>query len=88
MLKRELQHLGFRVLPYTQIPDDAEKARAAIETSLEQSVMAVHLLGAWYGDFIKNSKYSFIDFQIKTVKDYLSAQKGLQFLQPAYLDTQ
>jgi hypothetical protein len=75
MLKRELQHLGFRVLPYTQIPDDAEKARAAIESSLKQSVMAIHLLGAWYGDFIKNSKYSFIDFQIKTVKDYLSAKK-------------
>ena len=75
MLKRELQHLGFRVLPYTQIPDDAEKARTAIECSLDQSVMAVHLLGAWYGDFIKNSKYSFIDFQIKTVKDYLTARK-------------
>jgi hypothetical protein len=75
MLKRELQHLGFRVLPYTQIPDDAEKARMAIECSLDQSVMAIHLLGAWYGDFIKNSKYSFIDFQIKTVKDYLAAKK-------------
>jgi len=75
MLKRELQHLGFRVLPYTQIPEDAEKARTAIECSLDQSVMAVHLLGAWYGEFIKNSKYSFIDFQIKTVKDYLTARK-------------
>jgi hypothetical protein len=75
MLKRELQHLGFRVLPNTQIPDDAEKAAALIESNLEQSVMAIHLLGAWYGDFIKNSKYSFIDFQIKTVKDYLSNRK-------------
>jgi hypothetical protein len=75
MLKRELQHLGFRVLPYTQIPEEAELARTAIESSLGQSVMAIHLLGAWYGDFIRNSKYSFIDFQIKTVKDYLSVRK-------------
>ena len=74
MLRRELQHLGFRVLPLMQIPDDSEHAKAIIENSLQQSVMAVHLLGAWYGDFIKNSKYSFIDFQIKTVKDYLSAK--------------
>ena len=28
MLKRELQHLGFRVLPLMPIPDDAEKAKA------------------------------------------------------------
>ena len=32
------------------------------------------MLGAWYGDFIKNSKFSFIDFQIKTVKDYIAAK--------------
>jgi len=72
MLRRELQHHGFRVLPLMPIPDDAEHAKTIIENSLQQSVMAVHLLGAWYGDFVKNSKYSFIDFQIKTVKDYLS----------------
>jgi hypothetical protein len=76
MLKRELQHLGFRVLPVQQIPDDAENARLAIETGMQQSVMAVHLLGAWYGDFLKNSKYSFIDFQIKTVKDFLDGRKN------------
>jgi hypothetical protein len=76
MLKRELRHFGFRVLPVAQVPDDAESAKATIENSLKQSVMAVHLLGAWYGDFIKNSKYSLIDFQIKTVKDYISGRKN------------
>lgn len=74
MLKRELQHLGFRVLPKIQIPDNAELAKAIINESLEQSIMAVHLLGAWYGDFMKNSKYSFIDFQIKTVKDFITGK--------------
>jgi hypothetical protein len=74
MLKHELQHLGFRILPVLQIPDDAEKARLAIEDHLSQSVMAVHLMGAWYGDFIKNSKYSLIDFQIITVKNYITAK--------------
>ena len=74
MLKRELQYLGFRVLPMTSIPEDAEKSKQAIDQILGQSIMSVHLLGAWYGDFIKNSKYSFIDYQIKTVKEYINAK--------------
>jgi hypothetical protein len=76
MLKRELQHLGFRIMPDVQIPDEADHARTVIESSLEHSVMAVHMLGAWYGDFMKNSKYSFIDFQIKTVKEFLTGKNN------------
>lgn len=76
MLKRELQHLGFRVLPLSHIPDDAEHAREVIETSLRQSVMAIHMLGAWYGDLVKNSKLSFIDFQIKAVKEFMSGKEN------------
>jgi hypothetical protein len=76
MLKRELQHLGFRVLPMMHIPEEAEKAKQSIDQILKQSVISVHLLGAWYGDFIKNSKYSFVDFQIKTVKDYIAAKEN------------
>jgi hypothetical protein len=76
MLKHELQHLGFRILPVIQIPDDAEKAKQAIEECLNQSVMAVHLMGAWYGEFIKNSKYSLIDFQIIAVKNFIAAKNN------------
>jgi hypothetical protein len=76
MLKRELQHLGFRVLPQSHIPDDAEHAREVIENSLRQSVVAVHMLGAWYGDPVKNSKLSFTDFQIKTVKEFISGKEN------------
>jgi hypothetical protein len=45
------------------IPDDAEHAKTIIDNSLQQSVTAVHLLGAWYGDFVKNSKYSLLTFR-------------------------
>jgi len=76
MLKRELQYLGFRVLPLTTIPEDAEKSKQAIDQVLDQSIMSVHLLGAWYGEFLKNSKYSFIDFQIKTVKEYIASKSN------------
>ncbi len=73
-LKRELQYLGYHVLPALPLPDDAEHAKQAIEKCLDESVVTIHLLGAWYGDFIKNSKLSSIDFQIKTVKDYIAAK--------------
>lgn len=74
MLKRELQYQGYRILPVLPIPEEAEKAKLAIDQCLMESSATVHLLGSWYGDFIKNSKLSFIDFQIKAVKDYISAK--------------
>lgn len=72
MLKRELQHLGYKILPEIPIPEEAEEARQTIEDCLKQSIVSIHLLGGWYGDFLKNSKYSLIDFQIKTVKEFIS----------------
>lgn len=78
MLKRELQYLGYRILPVLTIPEDAEKAKLAIDQYLQQSIISVHLLGAWYGEFIKNSKLSFIDFQIKTVKEFIAAKDTTQ----------
>ncbi len=76
MLKRELQYLGYKILPVLPIPEEAEKAKQAIDQCLMESAVTIHLLGSWYGDFIKNSKLSFIDFQIKTVKDYIAAKDG------------
>lgn len=76
-LKRELQHLGYRVLPALQIPEDAEKAKQSIDQCLKQSVISIHMLGAWYGELIRNSKFSFIDFQIKTVKEFIASKETI-----------
>jgi hypothetical protein len=76
-LKRELQYLGYRIVPVLPIPEEAEKGKQAIDKYLSEAVATVHLLGAWYGDFIKNSRLSYIDFQIKTVKDFISAKENL-----------
>jgi hypothetical protein len=78
MLKRELQYLGYRILPVLPVPEDAEKGKQAIDHCLNESVATIHLLGSWYGDFIKNSKLSFIDFQIKTVKDYIASKANIK----------
>ncbi len=76
ILKRELRHLGYRVLPVSNLPADSEPARAAIEECLRQSVVSIHMMGAFYGDFIKNSKYSLIDFQARTVKEFIESKEN------------
>jgi hypothetical protein len=71
ILRRELQYQGYGVLPLIQLPDDVDKLTGIIESYLEKSILSVHLMGAYYGDYVKNSKYSLIDFQNHTVKSYI-----------------
>jgi len=71
ILRRELQHLGYGILPLTQLPDDGDKLTAIIENYLKRSTISIHLMGGYYGDYIKNSKFSLIDFQNQTVKSYI-----------------
>ncbi|UCH13249.1 MAG: hypothetical protein JSV22_09035 [Bacteroidales bacterium] len=71
ILKRELQHLGYGILPLTQLPDESDKLSAAIQNYLKRAVLSVHLMGAYYGDYVKNSKYSLIDFQNQSSKSFI-----------------
>jgi hypothetical protein len=71
ILRRELQYQGYGVLPFIQLPDDADKLTGMVESYLEKSILSVHLMGSYYGDYVKNSKYSLIDFQNQTVKSYI-----------------
>jgi hypothetical protein len=75
ILKRELRHLGFKVLPVLSIPGDSEHARTVIEENVRQSLVAIHMMGAYYGEFIKNAKYSLIDFQARVVKEFIESKE-------------
>jgi hypothetical protein len=75
ILKRELRHLGYKVLPVLSIPGESEHARAVIEENIRQSVVAIHMMGAYYGEFIKNAKYSLIDFQARVVKEFIESKE-------------
>jgi hypothetical protein len=75
ILKRELRHLGYKVLPVLSIPGDSEHARTVIEENVRQSVVSIHMMGAYYGEFIKNAKYSLIDFQARVVKDFIESKE-------------
>ncbi|MBP1668117.1 MAG: hypothetical protein H6Q21_483 [Bacteroidetes bacterium] len=75
ILKRELRHLGYKVLPVLSIPGESEHARTVIEENVRQSVVAIHMMGAYYGEFIKNAKYSLIDFQARVVKEFIESKE-------------
>lgn len=62
-IRRELQHLGYNILPLIKLPNDNEQIEALVTKYLNRSVLSIHLMGAFYGDFIKNSKHSLIDIQ-------------------------
>jgi hypothetical protein len=75
ILKRELRHLGYKILPVLSIPGESEHARSVIEENIRQSIVSIHMMGAYYGEFIKNAKYSLIDFQARVVKEFIESKE-------------
>jgi hypothetical protein len=71
ILRRELHHQGYGVLPFTQLPNDGEKLSSVIESYLKRSILSIHMMGAYYGEYVKNSKYSLIDLQNQLTKSYI-----------------
>jgi hypothetical protein len=71
ILRRELQHMGYGILPLTQLPNDADKLSDVIQSYLKRAIMSIHMMGAYYGDYVKNSKFSLVDLQNQLTKSYL-----------------
>lgn len=70
-IRRELQYLGYNILPLVSLPNDGEKIESLVKQYLDRSVVSIHLMGAFYGDMIKKSKHSLIDLQNKIVREYV-----------------
>jgi hypothetical protein len=70
-IRRELQYLGYHILPLINLPNDGEKIESLVKNYLNRSILSVHLMGAFYGDLIKKSKHSLIDLQNKIVREYV-----------------
>jgi hypothetical protein len=71
ILRRELQHLGYGIFPLIQLPNDKDKISSIIQSYLKRAVLSVHMMGAYYGAYVKNSKYSLIDIQNQLTRTYL-----------------
>jgi hypothetical protein len=71
ILRRELHHLGYGILPLTQLPDDGDKLSSIIPSYLKRAVLSIHMMGAYYGEYVKNSKFSLIDLQNQLTKSFI-----------------
>lgn len=76
-IRRELQYLGYHILPLVNLPNDGEKIESLVRNYLDRSILSIHLMGAFYGEMLKKSKYSLIDLQNKIVREHVeNSQAG------------
>ncbi|MCD6566939.1 MAG: DUF4062 domain-containing protein [Bacteroidales bacterium] len=66
-IKRELIQSGYKVLPINPLPASPDLAKDIINKSIEQSELAIHIVGNIYGELMKDSDVSLIEFQLDTV---------------------
>ena len=66
-IKRELIQSGYEVLPKNPLPSSPDLAKDIINKSIEQSELAIHIVGNEYGELMKDSEVSLIEFQLDTV---------------------
>ena len=66
-IKRELIQSGYTVLPINPLPVSPDLAKDIINNSIEQSELAIHIVGNIYGELMKDSDVSLIEFQLDTV---------------------
>ena len=66
-IKRELIQSGYKVLPVNPLPASPDLAKDIINKSIEQSELAIHIVGNEYGELMTGSDVSLIEFQLDTV---------------------
>ncbi len=69
-IKRELQHYGFRVLPFKQLPQTGEEFEKALIHNLDRADTVIQLMGSQYGEMLKGTKYSMPDYQNRIIREY------------------
>lgn len=69
-IRRELQHLGYRVLPSINMPVDGEMFREILLENLSRCNTVVQLMGSNYGDLLRGTKNSLPDYQNLVIREY------------------
>jgi len=73
ILKRELIEHGFRVVPASDLKTYKTNIKSQIQSLVDQSRLAIHLLGNAYGEVLKEVGYSLAEVQIQYITEYLEA---------------
>ena len=69
-IRRELQDLNYEVLPHVNMPHNHEELERMIVKNLYRSKAAIQLMGIQYGEVVKGTKYSLIDFQNRIISEF------------------
>jgi hypothetical protein len=83
-IKRELIQSGYKVLPINPLPASPDLAKDIIIKSIEQSELAIHIMGNEYGEIMTGSDVSLMEFQLDTVlkNDTVSGLDEIIWLPP------
>ncbi len=60
---RELEHLGFEVLPKVSFPKDMIPFSEFVHDNLKQSFLSIHLIGKYYAPLLNNIDISSVELQ-------------------------
>lgn len=72
-IKRELQHMGYRVLPLTELPSDTELFKTEVKKNLEKCRYIFQLVGQYYGTIKPGDKQSLLDIEHQIIRDSLNS---------------
>lgn len=73
ILKRELIEHGFGVVPVVDLKTFKTDLKSEIQKMVDQSQLAIHLLGNAYGETMKELGYSLAEVQIRYITEHLEA---------------
>jgi hypothetical protein len=79
LIRRELQHYGYKVLPGINMPTTGEEFKEALLENLKIVDTVIQLMGSNYGDLLKGTKYSMIDYQNSIIREYQEQNNNENF---------
>jgi hypothetical protein len=77
-IRRELQQIGYRILPVTNMPSSEEEFKQVLIKYLDISDSIIQLMSTQYGDVPKGFKYSITDLQNRVINEYKANDVSLQ----------
>lgn len=75
VLRRELLHLGYSVVPASFLPTDAASAEQSIKEMLSSSVAAVLLVGTDLGKHVDGAKIGIVEYQHTVLRQFVATQE-------------
>ena len=71
IIRRELVEHGYRVVPDIDLISHQKDMKSFIQINVDQSRLAIHLLGNHYGDIVKDESRSISELQVRYIGEYL-----------------